>query len=305
MTSMLQAGHTIAPHLGTPVHDDLKLTPVAAQKLTTSLAQQVYNHTMEMPDIAMNERLSVYRKSDTQLQGMVLSQPPNGGFSGTGPAKVVVGTSVDGIEAQSRVYPSFFDGEAKRMLVGPAANGDLTNPENPPHREHDGKHRDPKGHMSVKRASAETITGEQRRQDAYKRLNLTNSTQEPAVVAPPAPLQPPVVHAPAPLPVPVPVPTPAPAVHDQRSIADVVRSVLPKPEQLRAVESAVATLSTLQQTIEKTQKDLTSLIDKKVNLIIGILVIALVISVIFFIVAMVKTGEAASYKTKLQALGRL
>ena len=296
----MQAGHVIAPHLGTPVHEDLTVSP-HAQRVKDSFAYKVHEKIMDMPDVGVNEKNIVFRKGQTELQGMVLSRPPNGGFSGTGPARVVVGASADGIDAQSRVYPTFVNGSERRMMVGPEKNGTtLTTAQNSVFRQHDGKTRQTHGSMSVVRAVSEAEAAEARRAAAYADIGIRKvdpaqgvsslasvvpgvaalAEKDDAAAAPAPAVEPPIPYTPF-----VPI-KPEPHAHHHP-----------------AVPSGIATKASVEETVMIAKNSIMDFISSKNTTMYILLGFAIVIAIIFFIVAMVYVKKSEGYRTRLKHLG--
>lgn len=323
-------------NLGTPVTADLKVTSPAAQRVQNSLSQQIFDNTMKMADIGMNEKRSIYKQGALGLQGMVLSKAPNGGFSKTGPEQIVIGASHEGIESQSRVTPTFFSGDAGRTVVGPPATTTLGNEV---YRQYDGKTRDARGAMSIQRVEEEKRISDARRADTYNALLNENPVYAdpnvPNYVAqkPPAlnPHQLPPVSSTAPaqpllstangqdftqgqvaplaraqtqaiaqgqVTRPLPPYVSSLAQTQSPNIVSKYKEIIGQPEK---IQSAITSLSTLQTQIEQTKTDLTNTINHNVKIIIITLSVIGVVALVFFIVAMVKTAEAATYKARLDA----
>jgi hypothetical protein len=163
---MLQAGFDVnAGHLGTPVTGQCTQSPRAAQ-VQSSFSQQVFDSSMNMPDMAVSERNIVFRRSAPGLQGMVMSRPPTGGFPVSN-RSIIVGAGPDGIEYNTRLptlftQPSDF-GMRKTTIMpagpltgGPDGTGETL------YRVPDGKTRNAHGAMSTARAAQEAARGADR-----------------------------------------------------------------------------------------------------------------------------------------------
>lgn len=115
---MMQAGFTPnAAHLGTSLD---QATPGSASISTT--AAQLYSITSPQPDIAMNERLSQFKRTAPALQGMTLTHVPTGGFPASQPS-IIVGAGPGGVEYNTRLPPLFTlpVNDNKRVTVMPDA----------------------------------------------------------------------------------------------------------------------------------------------------------------------------------------
>jgi hypothetical protein len=115
---MMQAGFTPnAAHLGTSLD---QTTPGSASISTT--AAQLYSITSPQPDIAMNERLSQFKRTAPALQGMTLTHVPTGGFPASQPS-IIVGAGPGGVEYNTRLPPLFTlpVNDNKRVTVMPDA----------------------------------------------------------------------------------------------------------------------------------------------------------------------------------------
>jgi hypothetical protein len=164
-------------HLGTPVHhmepkDATSRTELGkagrasprAVATQQSFAYKVFEATRGQPDVAMNERLSSYRKQPPMLQGMTLTNPPTGGFGPSagfgddaGRAHVVVGSGPGGVDYNVRM-PVLFTAPRvdKRAYVGSTAPLTSDGPgAETVYRVPDGKYRNSHGAMTVQRFNQE------------------------------------------------------------------------------------------------------------------------------------------------------
>jgi hypothetical protein len=103
---------------------------------------------------SIDEKHASYRKMMPQLQGMVLSKVPNGGFGPQQQPRVIIGADASGATYDVGM-PSLFlqpENPNKRMSVMPA--GPLVNVDGPRSqglmKEHDGKYRSRHGNVSMK-----------------------------------------------------------------------------------------------------------------------------------------------------------
>jgi hypothetical protein len=137
--------------LGTPVTAPMNSARAAA--VQTSFAQTVFDNAQQGIE-SINEKASAYPRHYTMLQGMNLTNVPQGGLSRT-PAHIVIGT--DG-EANVRMDTLFtIPEEDRRMTVmpeGPVAVDVFRTP--------DGKTRSARGFSTVKRWQQEAQAGQGR-----------------------------------------------------------------------------------------------------------------------------------------------
>lgn len=202
---MIQAGFTPgAAHLGT----NIEPRGAASEALNVSAtARQMYELTLPQPDIAMNERLSQFKRVPPQLQGMNLTHVPTGGFPASQPSIIVGADPAGGVEYNTRLPPLFtlpFTGD-KRVtimpdapLTGGAPNSELV------YREADGKMRNVHGASTVARLDKEAKAAERKRrrylngllQDAgiakatpqtqHKTISTQQQLQQMSATAPPS-----------------------------------------------------------------------------------------------------------------------
>ena len=188
--SSLQAGHTFMPHLGTSVHPSLKQSSDQVKKVQASTAQRIFDTTMALPDMGMNERKAAFRVAATGLQGPKLTSEPRGGFTSSKfltHTRIGASVSSDGLEASVRPFETYFSGDAPTKFVGPTTQH--TTLENPVYQtpEEGGKVRSKIGSMSLARMDAEIQAGEKKRQEHYKKLFPARSNDENEDVSPQKP----------------------------------------------------------------------------------------------------------------------
>lgn len=158
---MMQAGFTPnAAHLGTSLD---QTTPGSASISTT--AAQLYSITSPQPDIAMNERLSQFKRTAPALQGMTLTHVPTGGFPASQPS-IIVGAGPGGVEYNTRLPPLFTlpVNDNKRVTVMPdapltsgASGSELV------FRQPDGKTRNVHGAVTIARVDKEARAAARKR----------------------------------------------------------------------------------------------------------------------------------------------
>jgi hypothetical protein len=133
------------------------------------LVYQVYKELQAMPDIPMNEKQSMFRRQPPRLQGMTLTNPPNGGVPGSA-LRLLVGTNPAGELECSSHMPTLFEQpgyEDKRAYIGPTApltgvHGGETVYRTPTA---EALARPPRGAMTVTRAEQEAASGRRRSQE--------------------------------------------------------------------------------------------------------------------------------------------
>ncbi len=145
-------------HLGTPIEPRLREAIAAGPPClpANDHATRLLDALWLSPDLAFNEKDALFVRAPTVLQGLNLTNPPNGGFS-TAARSVVVGAGPGGPEFNTRLSSTVFlqpGYPGKRMEVGPA-DGAQVSPLFPPFREPDGKTRSPHGHMTIARMDQE------------------------------------------------------------------------------------------------------------------------------------------------------
>ena len=116
----MQAGFEAASYLGTPLAEPLPSPAAAAVR--GGLSQQIFENSLQFPDMSVSERNIVYRKQPPMLQGMNLSRVPTGGFPST-PASIIVGAGVNGVEYNTRM-PALFSQPSdpgRRVEIAPVA----------------------------------------------------------------------------------------------------------------------------------------------------------------------------------------
>ena len=155
----MQSGYDAGTrHLGTPIDTQLREAIACAPKCLSENdhATKLFNALWLSPDLGMNEKAALFVKAPPVLQGMNLTNPPNGGFT-TAARSVVVGAGPGGAEFNTRLSSTMFlqpGGPDKRVEVGPA-DAVQVSAQSPPYREPDGKTRSAHGHMTVARMDQE------------------------------------------------------------------------------------------------------------------------------------------------------
>jgi hypothetical protein len=154
-----------AAHLGAPVSKPLPSKAAAA--VMDSLAGQVYKHSLADPDIAYNERESIYRRAPPVLVAPTFTTVQGGGYSGS--RSIVVGLGDQGgLDFHARLPVVYADGN--RMEVGDGVGQDLlaADSELPMFRPADGKLRDRHGAQTIRRIAQQDAAANKRR-DAYRK----------------------------------------------------------------------------------------------------------------------------------------
>ena len=171
----MQNGYDLAArHLGTPIEPQLKQAIAAGPPRLppNDHATKLMETLWLSPDLAFKERDALFVKAPTVLQGLSLTNPPNGGFS-TAARSVVVGAGPGGAEFNTRLSSTMFlqpGYPGKRMEVGPA-DAVQVSAELPPYREPDGKTRSSHGHMTIARMDQEAAANAARAAKARDELD--------------------------------------------------------------------------------------------------------------------------------------
>ena len=205
---MMQAGFTPnAAHLGTSLD---QTTPGSASISTT--AAQLYSITSPQPDIAMNERLSQFKRTAPALQGMTLTHVPTGGFPASQPS-IIVGAGPGGVEYNTRLPPLFTlpVNDKKRVTVMPdapltsgAPGSELV------FRQPDGKTRNVHGATTIARVEKEARAAARKRKRYMNDLLAGAGIRMGASGGASSSSQPALAQAPEPEPEPEPEPDPEP-----------------------------------------------------------------------------------------------
>jgi len=171
----MQNGYDLAArHLGTPIEPQLKQAIAAGPPRLppNDHATKLMETLWLSPDLAFKERDALFVKAPTVLQGLSLTNPPNGGFS-TAARSVVVGAGPGGAEFNTRLSSTMFlqpGYPGKRMEVGPADAAQVS-AEFPPYRQPDGKTRSSHGHMTIARMDQEAAANAARAAQARDELD--------------------------------------------------------------------------------------------------------------------------------------
>lgn len=166
----MQEGFEAAAYLGTPLA--APLPSVAAASVRSGLSQQIFDNSLQFPDMSVSERNIVFRRQPPMLQGMNLTRVPTGGFPST-PASVIVGSGVDGVEYNTRM-PTLFTQPSdtnRRMDIGPVGPLSGGNGGETVYRAAaDAVTRQKRGAMTVRRAEQEAAIARKKQRKSLEKM---------------------------------------------------------------------------------------------------------------------------------------
>lgn len=169
---------------GTPVA--VPMPSSAAVRVRDSLSQEIFDNSLQFPDMSVSERNIVYRKQAPMLQGMNLTRVPTGGFPSS-PASVIIGANSDGVEYNTRM-PALFTQPSdmnKRVTVAPDRPLTGENGGEVVFRDAaDSAVRQRRGSMTVRRAEQEAAIARTKQQAAYARMIDSSQTQTASPLTP-------------------------------------------------------------------------------------------------------------------------
>lgn len=182
----MQAGFEAASYLGTPLAEPLPSS--AAALVRGGLSQQIFDNSLQFPDMSVSERNIVFRRQPPMLQGMNLTRVPTGGFPST-PASIIVGAGVDGVEYNTRM-PALFaqpNDPGRRMDIAPAVPLTGENGGETVYRvASDAATRQKRGAMTVRRAEQEAVIARKKQRAGLAKM-LGTPTRAASANPPPPP----------------------------------------------------------------------------------------------------------------------
>jgi hypothetical protein len=167
----MQAGYDPAEHrtIGTPLDPELRkaIGPPRPASATPCFPDTNEGRLVKAlwadPTLQVNSKLAAFAKQPTVLQGIVLTNPPTGGFGPADKSVIVTAAGIVGAAAPDTIprldcspgayfmQPGYPD---RTVEVGPADALKVSGTQ-PPFRDPCGKHRSARGHMSVAGVEAE------------------------------------------------------------------------------------------------------------------------------------------------------